>query len=90
VCAWIQEPGSGWGQGIAVLLYCSPGDQLRVLAEQLQDWAGDVQVDPRRRPWPDCPDHPGSHILMPDTRDEVAVWCCPQDGHVVAGIGMLT
>jgi hypothetical protein len=90
VCAWIQEPGSGRGQGITVLLFCSPGDQLRVLAEQLQDWAGDVQVDPGRRPWPDCPDHPGSHILIPDTRGEIAVWCCPQRGHVIAGIGMLT
>lgn len=90
VCAWIQEPGNRYGQGITVLLFCSPGDQLRVLAEQLQDWAGDVQVDPGRRPWPDCPDHPGSHILMPDTRYEIAVWCCPQDEHVIAGIGMLT
>jgi hypothetical protein len=90
VCAWIQEPGSGFGQGITVSLYCSPADQLCVLAEQLQDWAGDIQVDPGRRPWPDCPDHPGSHPLMPDTRDEEAVWCCPHDGHVVAAIGMLT
>jgi hypothetical protein len=89
VCAWIQEPGGGFGQGIAVLLFCSPGDRRRFLAEQLQDWVGDVQVDPGRRPWPDCPDHTGAHILMPDTRDEVAVWCCPQSGRGIAGIGML-
>jgi hypothetical protein len=89
VCAWIQEPGGGSGQGVAVLLFCSPGDRLRFLAEQLQDWAGDVQVDPGRRPWPGCPDHPGAHILRPDTHDEVAVWCCPQSGHVIAGIECL-
>jgi hypothetical protein len=90
VCGWIQEPGGRYGQGITVLLFCSPGDQLCFLAEQLQDWAGDVQVDPQRHPWPDCPDHPGAHMLTPETRDEVAVWCCPQSGHAIARIGMLT
>jgi hypothetical protein len=89
VCAWIQEPGSGCGQGIRVLCYYSPGEQLCSLAEQVQDWAADVQVDPGRRPWPDCPDHPGSHALIPDTRDGTAVWCCPQGGHVIAEIGLL-
>jgi hypothetical protein len=88
-CAWIQEPG-GFGQGIAVWLDCSSGARLCDLAEQLQAWAGDVQVDPARRPWPDCPDHPGSHELTADTRDDAAVWCCPQGGQVIAGIGMLT
>jgi hypothetical protein len=28
-------------------------------------------------------------MLLPDIRDEVAVWCCPQTGHVIAEIGML-
>ena len=90
VCAWIQDPGGRSGQGIRVLCYYSPSEQLSSLAEQVQDWAGDVQVDPGRRPWPDCPDHPGSHALMADTRDEAAVWCCPQAGHVIAEIGLLT
>ena len=89
VCAWIREPGGRDGPGIEVWLYCSPADQLYYLAEQLQSWAGDVQVDPGRRPWPDCPDHPGSHMLMPDTRDQIAVWCCPQSGRVIAAIGRL-
>lgn len=89
VCAWIQEP-DGCGQGIRVWLYRSPGARLCDLAEQLQEWATDVQVDPARRPWPGCPDHPGSHDLTADTRDEAAVWCCPQGGRVIAGIGMLT
>jgi hypothetical protein len=35
VCAWIQESGDRYGQGIAVLLFCSPGDRLCFLAEQL-------------------------------------------------------
>jgi hypothetical protein len=88
VCAWIQDPG-GSGQGISVWLNCSPADQLCYLAEQMQSWAGDVQVDPGRRPWPSCPDHRGSHMLSPQTRDEVAVWCCPDSMDVIAGIGML-
>ncbi len=90
VCAWIQEPGNVYGQGIVVLLHCGAGDQLSHLAEQLQDWSVDVQVDPGRRPWPECPDHPGTHILRPDTRGEVAVWCCPKSGNVIAWIGLLT
>jgi hypothetical protein len=89
VCAWIQDPG-GAGQGISVCLSYSPAQQLCDLAEQLQAWAGDVQVDPGRRPWPGCPDHPGSHMLSPQHRDEVAVWCCPDGLRVIAGIGMLT
>src|SRR5215469_31988 len=86
VCSWIQEPDSG-GQGISVWLRYPPGEQLRELAEQLQDWAGDVQLG--REPWPDCPDHPGSHVLSPDSRDESAVWLCPQSKRVIAAIGTL-
>lgn len=88
VCAWIQDNGRR-GQGIRVWLFCSPAERLRDLAEELQSWAGDVQVDPGRRPWPDCPDHPGSHNLSVATRDEVAVWRCPGSGRVIAAIGSL-
>lgn len=73
-----------------MLLLGSPADRLCLLAEQLQDWAADVHIDPQRRPWPECPEHPDSHILRPENRDDVAVWCCPLDGKVIAGIGMLT
>jgi hypothetical protein len=88
VCAWIQDNG-GCGQGIRVWLFRSPAERLRDLAEELQSWAGDVQADPGRRPWPDCPDHPGSHNLGAVTRDEVAVWRCPGSGRVIAAIGSL-
>jgi hypothetical protein len=54
VCAWIQDPG-GTGRGISVLPAGQRGEQLYDLAEQLQDWASDVQADPGRGPWPDCP-----------------------------------
>jgi hypothetical protein len=87
VCAWIQEPGSGWGQGISVWLIYPPAEQLCELAEQLQDWAGDVQLG--REPWPDCRDHPGAHVLRPDTGDESAVWRCPHSKRVIAAIGAL-
>jgi hypothetical protein len=89
VCAWIQEAGGRYGQGITVWRTCSPAFQLYSLAEQMQDWAGDVQLDPGRRPWPDCPEHPGSHLLGADIRDEVAAWCCPDSGRVIASIGTL-
>ena len=37
-------------QGISIALYRSPATQLCYLAEQLQSWAGDVQVDPGAAP----------------------------------------
>ena len=89
VCGWIQEPGSTCGQGITVWLSSPPGEQLCSLAENLQDWAGDIQQDPQRRPWPDCADHPGAHSLMPETHDDIAVWYCPQTLLVLADIGAL-
>ena len=88
VCGWIQEP-DGCGQGITVWLDSPPAEQLCSLAEDLQDWAGDIQQDPQRRPWPDCPDHPGAHALGPETNDNVAVWYCPQTLQIVADIGAL-
>jgi hypothetical protein len=88
VCAWIQET-DGSGQGIRVWLNSPPGEQLCSLAEGLQDWAGDIQQDPQRRPWPDCPDHPGAHPLGPETHEGVAVWYCPLRLQVVAEIGAL-
>jgi RimJ/RimL family protein N-acetyltransferase len=88
VCAWIRDPG-GTGRSISVLPPGQRGDQLYDLAEQLQDWARDVQAAPRRRPWPDCPAHPGAHRLEPEAVGETAVWWCPQTSRVVAEIGAL-
>lgn len=89
VCGWIQEPDGVCGQGITAGLNCAPADHFYYLAEQFQDWACDVQYDPARRPWPVCPDHPGTHPLEPETHDDVAVWYCPQTLRVVADIGAL-
>jgi hypothetical protein len=88
VCAWIRDPG-GAGHSISVLPPEPRGDQLCDLAEQLQDWARNVQVDPQQRPWPDCPAHPGAHRLEPEATGETAVWWCPQTTRVVAEIGAL-
>jgi hypothetical protein len=46
-------------------------------------------MPPASHPWPDCPDHPGAHPLGPETREEVAVWYCPQTLQVVADVGAL-
>jgi hypothetical protein len=88
VAAWIQDPG-GAGRGISVLAAGPRGDQLRDLAEQLQDWAGDVRADPERGPWPDCPAHPGDHRLEPEAAGDTAVWWCPRTARVIAEIGAL-
>jgi hypothetical protein len=87
VCAWIQEP-DGTGRTLSVLRG-RLADQLCDLAEQLQDWAGSVQGDAQRVPWPECPAHPGAHRLEPDATGETAVWECPQTNRVVAEIGAL-
>jgi hypothetical protein len=89
VCAWIPHPGGGGGESISVELYCGEAYRLFYLAEQLQSWKNDELIDARRRPWPECPDHPGPCTLSPDVRDEVAVWCCPDSGRVIAAIGTL-
>jgi hypothetical protein len=89
LCGWIQEPDGRCGQGITVWLNCARADQLWYLAGQFQDWAGDGQYDPARRPWPECPDHPGTHPLEPEVLEQVAVWYCPRTLQVVADIGAL-
>jgi hypothetical protein len=87
VCAWIQDP-DGSGRQITVLSPAPRGDQLCDLAEQLQDWARDAQVDPQQPRWPDCPAHPG-HRLDPEALRETAVWSCNQTSRVIAEIGAL-
>ena len=88
VCGWIHDPGGG-GEGISVELYCGQGDRLYYLTEQLQRWKNHELIDAGRRPWPACPDHDECFALSPDTRDDIAVWCCPQTGRVIAEIGRL-
>ncbi len=38
---------------------------------------------------PRAPDHDDCFALSPDTRDDVAVWCCHKTGRVIAEIGKL-
>jgi hypothetical protein len=88
VCAWIRHPADG-GEGISVELSCGQALRLYFLAGQLQSWKNDELIDAGRRPWPACPDHDDCFALSPDTRDDVAVWCCPKTGRVIAEIGRL-
>jgi hypothetical protein len=90
VCGWISDLG-GSGQGISVMVDNSPAEQVRELAEQIRDWATDVQVDPERPPeWPLCPEHRRAHGIYADVRDDTAVWVCPVTDRVVSPIGSLT
>lgn len=90
VCGWIQGPGRT-GEGIWVLLDSSPAEQVRQLAEQLQNWAADQLHDAGRpQGWPACPQHPSPlHGLAPQVRDGRAVWVCPVSGQVIWPIGEL-
>jgi hypothetical protein len=87
VCAWIDDGDLG-GCGISVWITESPADQVSQLAEQLVEWANDVQLG-RTAVWPPCPDHPGRHPLWPDSEDGRAVWKCTNSDLVVCTIGAL-
>jgi hypothetical protein len=87
VCAWIDDGDLG-GCGISVWITESPADQVSQLAEQLVEWANDVQSG-RTATWPPCPDHPDGHALWPDCEDGRAVWKCSTSDRVVCAIGAL-
>jgi hypothetical protein len=92
ICAWIREPGGGHGgEGVSVWLPSPAADRILSLAEQRQSWKLD-ELDPTgrcRKPWPECPLHPGRHSLEPNEVSGVPIWCCPETAQVIAVIGSL-
>ena len=65
-------------------------EQVAFVADQIQEiiieelWAAG-----RSNVWPECPVHV-THPLKAGVADARAVWRCPRDGSVIAGIGELT
>jgi hypothetical protein len=90
VCAWIQHPRNTGSMGIRVRLDLPPAERLADLAEQLQEWeVEELAATGRPATWPECPSHPNSHPLSPESHDGEAVWSCPVSGQVMARIGAL-
>jgi hypothetical protein len=95
VAAWIQPPGSGdtrsvGSQGIYIQVDVSAPERLANLADQIQEWeVEELAAAGRPATWPECPQHPNTHPLAPETRGDRAAWCCPRTGQVIGAIGAL-
>jgi hypothetical protein len=93
ICGFLRDPGETGetgGTGVYVMRDASPAEQVAGLAEQVQEWATDVQVDPRRPwEWPKCLEHRRAHGLHAEVRDGAAVWVCEEGDHTVAPVGAL-
>lgn len=99
VTAWVPGPVRLSGQELRVWRAASLPERVVQVAEQLQEWAGDVQVwedagFPGRQidlwaAWPACPEHDGGHSLRATVREGRATWSCPENEHAIAEIGAL-
>lgn len=91
VHAWITAGGIG-GMGMwTPTEETSFAEQVWWLADQLQEWeVEELSRAGRSATWPECPEHPNSHPLLPDVdSQDGAVWCCPRSGQVICAIGAL-
>jgi hypothetical protein len=96
---WAADPGSAtamlWsgdgshGAGISVALDRPRPEQVRQVADMVQDWVIDELWGTTATNWPRCPHHPTTHPLQPVVRDGAARWSCPRDGTAVAVVGTL-
>jgi hypothetical protein len=87
VSAWIQGP-DGTGAGLRVDMALPAADRLADIAEQFQEWeVEELATAGRSATWPECPEHPNSHPLSPEVRDDAAVWVCPKNGRVEYPVG---
>lgn len=80
----------GSAQGVSCLTDDAPAEQLRSVADQVQEWAheemGRLEVPVA---WPRCLAHPQTHPLTAVVVDESAWWECPVDHRQVSLIGHL-
>jgi hypothetical protein len=70
---------------------CSSADQVLWAADELQEWEiHELWEAGRPATWPECPQHPGTHPLKPNTDGmDTAVWRCPSTQQVICAIGAL-
>jgi hypothetical protein len=83
---WMNAPGmeSFWLRfsdgsiaGIRVDLAATPAEQCAWIADQIQEYVIDDQLQGTDRTnWPPCPLHPRTHPLTPVAVGEQAAWTC--------------
>jgi hypothetical protein len=87
VMTWWPE---GSGCGISVLRDDPLAERIAFLADGLQDAEVEsLAANGLSAVWPVCPEHPDSHPLQAEVRDDTAVWVCPAGSLSVARIGHL-
>jgi len=70
---------------------CSSAEQVWWAADALQEWEiHELWEAGRPATWPECPEHPNTHLLEPDIHSkDTAVWRCPRTQQVICAIGAL-
>ena len=70
---------------------CSSAEQVWWAATALQEWEiHELWEEGRPATWPECPQHPSTHPLEPDTDGtDTAVWRCPSTQQAICAIGAL-
>ncbi len=96
---WSDVPGQatamlygpdGSGQGVSAMAGEPLPDRIASVADQVQEWAVEALWHAGRpATWPECPEHPGSHPLAAQLREDRAVWTCPKTGHLICAVGKL-
>lgn len=86
---WLASK-SGACTGIVFPLNVTDGEQLALLAEQIQKHVHE-ELSYLEIPvlWPECPIHRKSHPLDPVSSDNEAWWTCPKNRARIAKIGEL-
>ena len=87
VATMLFLPGAG-GAGVWIAKGADRTDQVVGVADQVQQWAVEALWGSGRSPvWPECPEHPDSHPLMPIEQSGAAVWVCPVSHDEIRAIG---
>lgn len=64
-------------------------EQVRMVADRVQEWVIEELWGRAPTNWPPCPQHPDTHPLTPVTTRSLAEWVCPTHGTAVAPVGGL-
>ncbi len=91
---WANEAAMLWsadgsGMGVTVTATDPEADRTAKAADQVQEWVIEELWGQAATNWPPCPNHPDSHPLSAEVRDDVAVWVCPRERTVFAAVGSL-
>ena len=64
-------------------------EQVRMVADRVQEWVIEELWGRAPTNWPPCPQHPDTHPLTPAATRGLAEWVCPTDGTAVVPVGDL-